>query len=168
MAESKQGFMTLEIPAKAGALMAQAQQNPVAFVQTQYKEVEARFKVWLAKQSLAVEAAVTASTGAAQGGAIGALMGTLTGDAAPLIMPPPNAANFNPEAMASLKQAQVLAGGPLIQARNFAVMTGANAGISCIMRRLRGKEDVQSSKKKKIEKKKIDEKLEKTAEMPEE
>ncbi|CAL2257665.1 unnamed protein product [Prunus armeniaca] len=31
-----------------------------------------------------------------------------------------------------------LAGGPLMQARNFAVMTGVNAGISCVMKRLRG------------------------------
>ncbi|CDP04965.1 unnamed protein product [Coffea canephora] len=47
--------------------------------------------------------------------------------------------------MASFKQAQALSGGPLIQARNFAVMTGVNAGISCVMKRLRGKEDVESS-----------------------
>ena len=39
---------------------------------------------------------------------------------------------------------QALAGGPLVQARNFAVMTGVNAGISCVMKRIRGKEDVQS------------------------
>lgn len=31
-----------------------------------------------------------------------------------------------------------------MQARNFAVMTGVNAGISCVMKRIRGKEDVQS------------------------
>ncbi|PWA80733.1 hypothetical protein CTI12_AA167820 [Artemisia annua] len=30
------------------------------------------------------------------------------------------------------------------QARNFAVMTGVNAGISCVMKRLRGKEDMQT------------------------
>ncbi|KAK9914627.1 hypothetical protein M0R45_038396 [Rubus argutus] len=54
-------------------------------------------------------------------------------------------AGLNPQAMASFKQAQALSGGPWIQARNFAVMTGANAGISCIMKRLRGKEDVESS-----------------------
>jgi hypothetical protein len=30
-----------------------------------------------------------------------------------------------------------------VQARNFAVMTGANAGISCVMRRIRGGEDIQ-------------------------
>lgn len=44
-----------------------------------------------------------------------------------------------------MRHVQALAGGPLIQARNFAVMTGTNAGIACIMKRLRGKEDVQSS-----------------------
>lgn len=32
----------------------------------------------------------------------------------------------------------------MAQARNFAVITGVNAGISCLMKRLRGKEDVQS------------------------
>lgn len=31
----------------------------------------------------------------------------------------------------------------MVQARNFAVMTGANAGISCVMRRIRGGEDIQ-------------------------
>lgn len=39
---------------------------------------------------------------------------------------------------------QAVAGGPLVQARNFAVITGVNAGISCVMKRLRGKEDLQS------------------------
>lgn len=39
---------------------------------------------------------------------------------------------------------QAFTGGPLVQARNIAVMTGVNAGISCVMKRLRGKEDVQS------------------------
>ncbi|GFP84128.1 hypothetical protein PHJA_000556500 [Phtheirospermum japonicum] len=143
MAESKQGFMTLEILAKAGALLGPSQQNPIAFVQTQFKEVEARLKVWLAKQSLVVEASVLAGISVAQGAAIGAFMGTLTSYAAPLITPPLKAANFNPEAMASLKQAQVLAGGLLVQAHNFAVMTGVNDGISCVMKRLGGKEDVQ-------------------------
>ncbi|KAI8532777.1 hypothetical protein RHMOL_Rhmol11G0240700 [Rhododendron molle] len=47
--------------------------------------------------------------------------------------------------MASLKQAQALGGGPLAQACNFAVMTGVNAGISRVFKRIRRKEDVQSS-----------------------
>ncbi|KAL2249121.1 UNVERIFIED_CONTAM: Chloroplastic import inner membrane translocase subunit HP30-2 [Sesamum indicum] len=145
MGESKQGIMVVEIPGKAGGLMGQVEQNPIAVVQAKLKEVETRFKGWLAKQSLPVEAAVVTATSGAQGAAIGGFMGTLTGDASSLVTPPPNAVNLNPDAMASLKQAQALAGGPLVQARNFAVMTGVNAGISCIMRRLRGKEDVQSS-----------------------
>jgi hypothetical protein len=32
----------------------------------------------------------------------------------------------------------------LVQAHNFAVMTGLNAGISCVMRRIRGSEDIQA------------------------
>ncbi|GKF78301.1 chloroplastic import inner membrane translocase subunit HP30-2, partial [Tanacetum coccineum] len=48
--------------------------------------------------------------------------------------------------MASLQSAQALSGGPLIQARNFVVMTEVNAGISYVLKRLGGgKEDVQSS-----------------------
>ncbi|KAL8551186.1 hypothetical protein ACS0TY_000317 [Phlomoides rotata] len=144
MGEDKQGLLVMEVPMKAGGLMGQGQQNPVALVQAKFKEVEVVFKGWLAKQSLPVEAAVVTATSAVQGAAIGAFMGTLTSDGSSLLTPPPNG-NFNPEAMASLKQAQALSGGPLIQARNFAVMTGVNAGISCVMKRLRGKEDVQSS-----------------------
>ncbi|KAI7995112.1 Chloroplastic import inner membrane translocase subunit HP30-2 [Camellia lanceoleosa] len=77
--------------------------------------------------------------------AIGAFMGTLTDDVSSSFpTPPPNVASMNPQAMASLQQAHALAGGPFVQARNFAVMTGVNAGISCVMKRTRGKEDVQS------------------------
>lgn len=36
-------------------------------------------------------------------------------------------------------------GGPVQQARNFAVMTGVNAGMSALMKRVRGKEDIQGS-----------------------
>ncbi|GER32222.1 mitochondrial import inner membrane translocase [Striga asiatica] len=135
----------MEIPTKGGGFFGQTEQNPIAAVQVKLKEVETRFRVWLAKQSLPVEAAVVTATSGVQGAAIGALMGTLTADASSFLTPPPNAANLNPDAMASLKQAQALSGGPLVQARNFAVMTGVNAGISCVMKRLRGKEDVQSS-----------------------
>ncbi|KAI7755013.1 hypothetical protein M8C21_020180 [Ambrosia artemisiifolia] len=118
--------------------------DPIKHFQTKYKELENGFKIWLAKQSLPVEAAVVTITSAAQGAAIGGIMGTLTTDAASTFpaAPPPAA---NPQAMASFQQAQALAGGPLIQARNFAVMTGVNAGISCVMKRLRGKDDVQTS-----------------------
>ncbi|CAL5440215.1 unnamed protein product [Camellia sinensis] len=51
---------------------------------------------------------------------------------------------MNHQAMASLQQAQSPSRGPFVQARNFAVMTGVNASISCVMKRIREKEDVQS------------------------
>ncbi|KAG2701277.1 hypothetical protein I3760_06G037000 [Carya illinoinensis] len=134
MEQGKQGVMVAKlIP----------QQNPIEQIQARFKELETGFKAWLAKQSLPVEVAMVTLTSSAQGAAIGALMGTLTNDkSSPLPTPPPQA---NPQAMASFQQAQALAGGPLAQARNFAVITGVNAGISCLMKRLRGKEDVQSS-----------------------
>ncbi|CAJ2641782.1 chloroplastic import inner membrane translocase subunit HP30-2 [Trifolium pratense] len=120
-------------------------QNPIEQIQARYNHFNDAFKVWLAKQTIAVETAVVTTASAAQGAAIGAFMSTLSPDKPSAFpIPPPNA-NLNPQAMASLKQAQALSGGPLIQARNFAVMTGVNAGISCVLRRLRGKEDVQSS-----------------------
>ncbi|KAG7019207.1 hypothetical protein SDJN02_18165, partial [Cucurbita argyrosperma subsp. argyrosperma] len=118
-------------------------QNPVEQIQARFKELENGFKAWLAKQSLPVEAAVVTATSAVQGAAIGGFMGTLTNDVSSSLPTPQ--VGLNPQAMASFKQAQALAGGPLVQARNFAVMTGVNAGISSVMKRLRGKEDVQSS-----------------------
>lgn len=134
MEQGKQGVVTKLIP---------QQQNPIEHIQARFKELEVGFRGWLAKQSLPVEAAVVTATGAAQGAAIGGFMGTLTNDlSSSLPTPPPQT---NPQAMASFKQAQALSGGPFVQARNFAVMTGVNAGISCVMKRLRGKEDVQSS-----------------------
>ncbi|URE39079.1 Tim17/Tim22/Tim23/Pmp24 family [Musa troglodytarum] len=120
--------------------------NPIALAQAHIKELETSFRAWLAKQSMAVEAAVVTATNAAQGAAIGGLLGTLTSDvSSALPASTPNAAGLNPEAIASLKNAQAFAGGPLAQARNFAVMAGANAGISSVMKRIRGAEDVQSS-----------------------
>lgn len=108
MGQGKQGVLAVEIPNKAaGGLMGLDNQNPIELVQNKFKELEVKFKAWLAKQSLPVEAAVVTTTSAAQGAAIGAFMGTLTGDASSLITPPPNAPGLNPEAMASLKQAQV-------------------------------------------------------------
>ncbi|XP_058092771.1 chloroplastic import inner membrane translocase subunit HP30-2-like [Magnolia sinica] len=119
--------------------------NLIVQLQTRFKELETGFRCWLAKQSLPVEAAVVTGTSAAQGAAIGAFMGTLTSDISSSFPTPPPQAGLNPQAMASFKQAQALTGGPLVQARNFAVMTGVNAGISCVMKRIKGVEDVQTS-----------------------
>lgn len=120
------------------------QQNPIEQLQVKLKEFENGFRAWLTKQPLPVEAAVVTSASAAQGGAMGAMLGFLSKDLSSSITAPPEA-SLNPQAMASLKQAQALSGGPAIQARNFAIMTGVNAGISCVMKRLRGKEDIQSN-----------------------
>ncbi|KAE8708224.1 putative Response to low sulfur 3 [Hibiscus syriacus] len=145
-------------------MMVMPQQNPLELLQAKFKEVENNYRGWLAKQSLPVDAAVVSTTSAAQGASIGAFMGTPTNDVSSSLPTPPQA-SLDPQAMASLKQAQIflfisllfttsmfshtknlaLSGGPLIQARNFSVMAGVNAGISCVMKRQRGKEDVQSS-----------------------
>ncbi|KAJ8554210.1 hypothetical protein K7X08_024888 [Anisodus acutangulus] len=138
MGEGKQGALVVEMPNTSN-------QNPITQLQNKFKELETNFKGWLSKQSLPVEAAVVTATSGLQGAAIGGFMGTLTQDMSSSLPTPPPTANLNPQAMASFQQAQALAGGPLVQARNFAVMTGANAGISCVLKRIRGKEDVQSS-----------------------
>ncbi|GAB2293903.1 hypothetical protein Dimus_028115 [Dionaea muscipula] len=139
MGERNQGMMMV-VDASKGLIPAQ---NPIVVVQAKFKELENGFKTWLSKQSIAVEAAVVTATSAAQGAAIGAFMGIITGDVSSSLPTPES--GLNSQALASFQQAQALAGGPLVQARNFAVMTGVNAGISCVMKRLRGKEDVQSS-----------------------
>ncbi|CAL5017172.1 unnamed protein product [Urochloa decumbens] len=120
--------------------------NPLSELTDRFRSLEAGLRAWLAKQPTHVEAAVSTALGAVQGGALGGLMGTLAPDGgAALPVPPPPPPGADPKVLASFKQAQALAGGPLVQARNFAVMTGANAGISCVMRRIRGVEDVQGS-----------------------
>lgn len=89
-------------------MVASQSQNPIEQIQARFKELENGFKLWLSKQSLPVEAAVVTTTSAAQGAAIGAFMGTLTADAPSAFPTPPPNASLNPQAMASLKQAQVL------------------------------------------------------------
>ena len=83
------------------------QQNPLEQLQAKFKEVENGFRAWLDKQSLPVEAVVVTAASAAQGAAIGAFMGTLTNDVSSSLPTPPQA-SLNPQAMTSLKQAQVL------------------------------------------------------------
>ncbi|KAF3334407.1 Tim17/Tim22/Tim23/Pmp24 family [Carex littledalei] len=131
--------------APAGSAPVHQNPNPIEQITERIRGVETGFRSWLARQPIAVEAAITTATGALQGAAIGGLMGTLTPPDAIPPSSPQAAGSLNPQALASLKQAQAFAGGPLVQARNFAVMTGVNAGISCVMKRIRGVEDVQTS-----------------------
>jgi hypothetical protein len=82
--------------------------NPLEEWTARVKGIEAGFRAWMAQQPIHIEAAVTTAVGAVQGGALGGLMGSLSADGGspfPMPQPPPNA---SPEAMASLKQAQVV------------------------------------------------------------
>ncbi|CAN8252204.1 unnamed protein product [Cochlearia groenlandica] len=114
-------------------------QNPIKQFQVKFKEVETGVKSWMSKQKLPVEAAIVTAMGGVQGAFIGGLMGTLSPEM------PQSGGGLDPQAMASLKQTQAIVGGPLVQARNFAAITGVNAGIACVMRRIRGKEDLESA-----------------------
>lgn len=99
---------------------------------------------WLRQQSAPVEVAFTTAISAVQGAALGGLMGILTGDLRSALPSP--SPGMSPQAAASFQQAQAFSGGPLVQARNFAVMTGVNSGIACALRRRRGGvEDIQTS-----------------------
>ncbi|CAM6035840.1 unnamed protein product [Sphagnum compactum] len=117
--------------------------NPLQLVQSKMRELDVQVKSWMKKQSAPVEVALVTAGSAVQGGAIGALMGTFTADMASSL--PTATPGLNPQTAASLQQAKAFAGGPMMQARNFAVMTGVNAGITCAMRRWRGVEDVKTS-----------------------
>ncbi|KAH9606715.1 hypothetical protein KSS87_003779 [Heliosperma pusillum] len=124
-------------------LVMQKDQNPIVVFQTKFGKVKGEIQTWLSKQPIPVEAAVVSAFGAAQGAFIGSIMGTLNQDVSSNLPVPSN--TLDPKAMASFQQAQALSGGPLIQARNFAVMTSVNLGIATVLRRVKGKEDVQSS-----------------------
>ncbi|XP_023756998.1 chloroplastic import inner membrane translocase subunit HP30-2 [Lactuca sativa] len=132
MGEEKKGFLVI------------GHQNPLKHVETKYNECETLFNTWLAKQSLPVEAAIVTVTSALQGAAIGGLT-SLPNDVSSSFSPPPPTTSLTLQTKASFQQSQAVAGWPLAQARNLAVTCGVNAGISCVLRRLRGKEDVQSN-----------------------
>ncbi|CAI7866146.1 unnamed protein product, partial [Closterium sp. NIES-54] len=130
---------SLKSPLSAGGAMVLGQ------LQAKYQEIEGRAKAWVARQPPPVEVAIVAAASALQGGAIGAMMGSLTSEAAGSMPSPATMPGMTPEAAASMKQMQALTGGPWTQARNFAVMTGVNAGITAAMKRARGGvEDLQT------------------------
>jgi len=124
MADGKQGAssaVALKASPSAAAMARglRGGSNPLEEWSARVKAIEARFRGWMAKQPIHIEAAATTAVGAVQGGALGMLMGSLTADGGspfPMPQPPPNA---NPEAMASLKQAQVVSQSRLCDLRNF-------------------------------------------------
>ena len=72
-----------------------------------------------------------------QGAFLGGMMGFLT-KTDPAAVPAPG----TPGADMAKQMAALQAGGPWVQARNFAVMTGVNAGLAAAYRHATGKEDV--------------------------
>jgi hypothetical protein len=56
-------------------------QNPIDQIQTRYKHLENGFKLWLSKQSIAVEAAVVSATSAAKWFAIAGFATPIVGSA---------------------------------------------------------------------------------------
>ncbi|KAL8264892.1 hypothetical protein R6Q59_023022 [Mikania micrantha] len=87
MGETKKPVLAMDTT--KGLLVAHINHNPVTQLQAKYKELETRFKDWLAKQSLPVEAAVVTATSFVQGAAIRGLMGTFTSDLSALQPPAP-------------------------------------------------------------------------------
>lgn len=100
------------------------------------KRIRLQAESWMAKQPPYMEVAVATMLGSGQGAVLGTMMGTMT-------KLDPNAGKmFNPPAGANPEMAQrmsaIQAGGPAAQARNFAVMSGVNAGLSLAVKRYRG------------------------------
>ena len=100
------------------------------------KRLREQLETWVSRQPPYVEVAVATALGGGQGAFLGTVMGTMT-------KLDPNAGKmFNPPAGANPEVAQrmsaIQSGGPLVQARNFAVMTGVNAGLSLAVKRYRG------------------------------
>lgn len=116
----------------------QAQKDPLAeirrFVKEKPEQFKASMEAWCKKQPAWVEGVVLGVQGSFQGLFLGAVMGTvgkMNVDAA--------ASSGAPMAPQMLKM-----GGPVVQARNFAVMTGVNAGVAAFMKRWRGKDDINN------------------------
>ena len=97
------------------------------------KRIRLQTESWIAKQPPYIEVAVATFLGGGQGAFLGTIMGSMSKLDPNLGNPP---AGANPE-MAQRMRA-MNAGGPLVQARNFAVMTGVNAGLSLAVKRYRG------------------------------
>ncbi|KAI3919679.1 hypothetical protein MKW92_049964 [Papaver armeniacum] len=100
-------------------------------IETQFKELGNGYRDWVSKQSFPVEATVVTTSGAIQGAAFGGLIGAVA----------QVAAHVFPQHSHAIK---AFSSCPMAEARNIAAMEGARAGINCIMKRIRRKEDVHT------------------------
>ncbi|KAD4179390.1 hypothetical protein E3N88_27981 [Mikania micrantha] len=106
MGETKKPVLAMDTT--KGLLVAHINHNPVTQLQAKYKELETRFKDWLAKQSLPVEAAVVTATSFVQGAAIRGLMGTFTSDLSALQPPAPPDSVKDTKASSSSKKGSTI------------------------------------------------------------
>jgi len=108
----------------------------LAWLQQRRGTVQTAFNTWMKGQPPAVEVALAAAAGSLQGGVLGGVMGKMQE-----MQPPPAPGSPMAGAMAARP-----VGGPLAQARNFAVLTGVHAGLSSAMKKARGGvEDVKNT-----------------------
>lgn len=98
---------------------------------TKFNELRDGYRNWVPRQSFPVEFPVLTTFGVIRGAAYGASVGVLT----------EVAKHAYPQHSLALKP---FSASPMAQARLFAAMGGARASITCIMKRIRGKEDVQA------------------------
>ncbi|KAL6516003.1 hypothetical protein OROGR_019308 [Orobanche gracilis] len=129
----------VKLPTEAG------KQNSKSWASVKLEKGELMVKALLERFSLVEVASVTAKS-AVPGAAIGAAVGLSAGflkssSTSSLIMSPPNAAGL----MASLKYAAQVLDGCRVQACNYAILTGANTGISYIMKKLGIEDDFEIS-----------------------
>lgn len=125
---------TLSVPESSmAASLEQKGGGPLEWLKTEPEKIQKKLEAWFKKQPLPVEVAVLTIGGSFQGAALGALMGTISQNQP---KPPPGSPMAaNPTMM----------GGPLVQARNFAVLTGVNAGLAAAVKKWRGKDDCQTA-----------------------
>ncbi|KAI3921502.1 hypothetical protein MKW98_013436 [Papaver atlanticum] len=100
--------------------------------QMKLKELENGYRDWVSKQSFPVEDAVYIASNAIHGAAQGAVLGTLSQVAS---------AHVFPQHSLSIK---AIVRSPMAEARRFSSVQGIFAGLSCIIKRIRGKDDVQT------------------------
>ncbi|MCL7040045.1 hypothetical protein MKW94_008221 [Papaver nudicaule] len=120
---------------------------------TKLKELENGFQGWVSKQSLPVEAAVVATTSGIQGAGVGLFYGTLAQFESVKKMVPFEVI-YCEKVIFSFLLLYFFGLIPFIeqnfgktrslQARNFAVLVGTDAAITCALKRFTGKEDVVS------------------------
>lgn len=104
---------------------------------------QGRFESWSQLQAPAVLVGIETLKGSTQGAVLGGVMGTITKmdpEGIAKLMQPPPGASPNPGLLRMQTQS------PFMQARNFAVMTGVQSGLSLAIKQARGGvEDVRGA-----------------------